>query len=116
MQIINYLSNMIIPVIITIIVIQGIREGVKVFDVFLDGAKEGVEIVIGLFPTLLGLFVAVGVLRGSGLIDFIINLMQPIIKCIGVPQEIMPLAILRPISRECIYCYWNRYNEAVWSR
>lgn len=107
MKFINYLSNSIIPIIIAIIIIQGMREKIKVFDVFLEGAKEGMEIVIGLFPTLLGLFVAIGVLRGSGLIDFIINLMQPIINCIGIPQEIMPLAILRPISRQCIYCYWN---------
>lgn len=107
MKFINYLSNSIIPIIIAIIIIQGMREKIKVFDVFLEGAKEGMEIVIGLFPTLLGLFVAIGVLRGSGLIDFIINLMQPIINCIGIPKEIMPLAILRPISRKCLYCYWN---------
>ena len=107
MNFINYLSNSIIPIIITIIVILGLKEKVKIFDNFVEGAKEGMEIVIGLFPTLIGLFVAIGVLRSSGLIDYLIKIISPVINAIGIPKEIMPLAILRPISRECIYCDWN---------
>ena len=53
------------------------------------------NIVIGLFPTLIGLFVAIGTLRNSGFIDFLIK----IINFLGFPKEVMPLAFLRPISR-----------------
>lgn len=113
MKIINYLSNLAIPFIILIIIIFGLIEKNKIFDNFLDGAKEGIEIVIKIFPTLIGLFVAIGVLRASGLIDFIIKVINPILIFLKIPSEIMPLALLRPISRKCFYCYWYRYNEKL---
>ncbi len=116
MNYINFISNSIIPIVITIIVIFGLKEKIKVFDTFLEGAKEGTGIVIALFPTLIGLFVAIGALRSSGIIDFLINLISPIIKILNIPKEIMPLAFLRPISRQCIYCNRNRYYETIWGR
>lgn len=105
MNFINYLSNAIIPIIISIIIIFGLKEKIKIFDVFLEGAKEGMEIVIALIPTLIGLFVAIGTLRSSGAIDGLISVFSPIIEFFHIPKEIMPLAFLRPISRKCIYCY-----------
>lgn len=98
MTIINYLSNLAIPFTILLILIYGLIEKNKVFDTFLNGAKEGIEIVIKIFPTLIGLFVAIGVLRNSGILDFIIKLIYPIVGFFNIPTEIMPLAMLRPIS------------------
>lgn len=98
MTAINYLSNLAIPFTISLILIYGLIEKNKVFDTFLDGAKEGAEIVFRLFPTLIGLFAAIGALRYSGILDYIIRLISPIISFLGFPTEIMPLAILRPIS------------------
>ena len=98
MQIINYLSNIAMPTIIVLILVYGLIEKNKVFDTFLEGAKEGIEIVLKIFPTLLGLFVAIGVLRASGIVDAIVNTAEPILKTINFPSEVMPLAILRPIS------------------
>ncbi len=115
MNTINYLSNLTIPLLITIIIIFGLKEKIKIFDAFLDGAKEGIKMTYKIFPTLIGLFAAIGVLRKSGLIDYIINILNPLICFLKIPAEIMPLAILRPISRECIYCNWNRYYEKLWS-
>ena len=86
------------PVIILLIVIYGMIERNKVFDTFLDGAKDGLAIVVNLFPTLIGLFLAVGTLRASGILDFLIQLITPILDFIHIPSEIMPLALLRPIS------------------
>ncbi|MGN1311081.1 MAG: nucleoside recognition domain-containing protein [Clostridia bacterium] len=114
MKIINYFSNLAIPLIFLIILLYGIKEKKPVFDIFLEGAKDGIEIVINIFPTLIGLFVAIGVLRSSGILEFIINLISPITNILGFPKEIMPLAILRPISRKCIDCGRNRYNENIW--
>lgn len=98
MKIFNYISAIAMPTIILIIIFYGIIEKNKVYDIFLDGAKEGVKIVYNIFPTLIGLFVAIGALRNSGVIDLIINSISPVIERVNIPKEVMPLAILRPIS------------------
>lgn len=103
MALANYLSMVSIPFIILIIVISGVKEKKKTFDIFVKGAKEGIEIVVNIFPTLIGLFMAISALRVSGILDLIINLISPILNILKIPSEIMPLAILRPISRKCIY-------------
>lgn len=98
MQLISFLSNIAMPMIILLIILYGLIEKNKVFDTFIDGAKEGLEIVLSIFPTLIGLFVAIGALRSSGILDLIINFLTPILNIIKFPSEIMPLAMLRPIS------------------
>ena len=98
MKIINYFSLIAMPIIILLIIGFGFFEKNKVYDVFIEGAKEGVGIVYNLFPTLVGLFVAVSVLRNSGIIDLIINFISPIMELFKIPKEIMPLTLLRPIS------------------
>jgi len=98
MQIVNYLSAAAIPIIILIILYYGIKEKQKVFDCFLEGATEGTKIVISLFPTLIGIFLAVGALRTSGILDFIIGIISPVTDLLKIPSQILPLAMLRPIS------------------
>lgn len=98
MNIINYLSAAAVPTVILLIIIYGIIEKNKVYDTFLEGAKEGVQVVVNIFPTLIGIFLAVGALRSSGILDLVVNLIKPIINILKIPAEIMPLAILRPIS------------------
>lgn len=98
MKFINYLSTAAIPVVIVIIILYGIIERKKVYDIFLDGAKDGIQIVIQLIPTLIGIFVAVGALRNSGIIDLIVKVISPVTDVLKIPSEIMPLALLRPIS------------------
>lgn len=63
MTIINYFSNIALPITILIILLFGIREKVSMFDTFLEGAKEGIEIVFKLFPTLIGIFVAIRIIK-----------------------------------------------------
>lgn len=98
MQVINFFSSLAIPLIIFIIVIYGLAEKIKIFDVFLEGAKEGIDIVVSIFPTLIGLFVAIGALRSSGVLDFVISIISPFLNKVNFPTEIMPLALIRPIS------------------
>lgn len=98
MSIINFISNLAMPMIILGIVFYGSAQKTKVFDHFLEGAKEGLDIVLSIFPTLVGLFVAIGALRASGIIDMIIHIITPFLNIIQFPSEIMPLAMLRPIS------------------
>ena len=101
MQIVQTLSTFAIPGIILLIVIFGIKEKKKVYDLFMAGAKDGAKIVISIFPTLLGLFMAVSMLRSSGILDFIVKIILPISNILHLPSEILPLMMLRPISREC---------------
>ena len=94
----NYFSSLAIPLTIMVIIFYGLKEKKKTFDVFLVGAKEGIEIVVKMLPTLLGIFLAIGLLRSSGIIDFFVNLLTPITDFIKFPSQVMPLALLRPIS------------------
>lgn len=98
MELVNFISNLAMPAIILIIVLYGIIEKRRVFDDFLEGAKEGISIVINILPTLIGLFVAIGALRSSGILDIIIKILTPLLSIIDFPTELMPLAMLRPIS------------------
>ena len=87
MEIINYISIIAMPLVILIIVYKGYKEKVSVFDVFLKGATEGVEITLKIFPTLVGLFVAIGMLRSSGILDFITKLISPVLSFFKFPAE-----------------------------
>ncbi len=98
MNFINYISTIIIPFIIVFIIAYGIIEKRNVYDIFIVGAKKGIKIVIELFPTLLAIFLAINLLKSSGIINFIVDLISPIFTALNIPIEIMPLAILRPIS------------------
>ena len=98
MEFINFLSSIAMPFVILLIVTYGMIEKIKIFDTFLEGAKDGISIMFNIFPTLIGLFLAIGALRSSGILDFIINLLSPILNVFNFPTEIMPLALIRPIS------------------
>lgn len=98
MNFISYISIIAMPLVILIIILQGIKEKKPVFDIFLKGATEGIEISLKIFPTLIGLFVAIGMLKSSGILDFITRIITPILTLIKFPSEVVPLALLRPIS------------------
>ena len=97
-KIINYISIIAMPLVILLIIFSGIKERKNIFDIFLKGAIKGIEITIEIFPTLIGLFFAIELLRSSGIIDFITIVLFPILKYLKFPSEIIPLALLRPIS------------------
>ena len=88
MKFIEFFSNLAMPLMIMIIVLYGVIERKKVFDIFLDGAKEGIGVVFNIFPTLVGLFVAIGTLRSSGIIDLIVNFFTPIFNFVNFPTSI----------------------------
>ena len=98
MNFINYISNIAVPATILIIIVYGLIEKQQLFDIFLEGAKEGLQIVVNIFPTLLGLFLSISVLRESGIIDAISKIVMPLLNLLKMPAEILPLALLRPIS------------------
>lgn len=113
---INYISIIAVPLIIFIIILYGVLEKKKVFDIFIEGTKDGIETTIKILPTLIGLFLAIGALRSSGIIDGIGKMLYPILKTIKFPMEVLPLALLRPISRQCSFGHYYGYNKNIWSR
>jgi spore maturation protein B len=98
MSLINYISVISMPIFITIIILFGINKNIDVYSVFLDGAKKGLETLFKITPTLVGLLTAVSIFRASGALDFIIGLLSPLLSQIGFPTEVLPLALLRPVS------------------
>ncbi len=93
-----FIQSYAVPAIVLSILIFGLAKNVKVFDAFIEGAKEGIETTIAILPPLMGLFTAIGVLRASGVLDAVIGIARPVAELIGIPPELVPLVILRPIS------------------
>lgn len=98
MQFLKTVSIYAIPAIFLFILFVGAYREIKVYDVFIEGAKEGIETVIRIIPSLVGLLVAVGVFRASGALDLIIYAVKPVADIFGIPYEVLPLAFLRPVS------------------
>ena len=93
-----FLSKAIVPLIIFYIVGFGLLQKRPVLEDFLDGAKEGMKTVSGVMPTLIGLMTAVGVLRASGLLDFVAGLLAKPAGWIHLPPSIVPVALIRLVS------------------
>jgi spore maturation protein B len=87
-----------IPVMLVGIPLIGIIRGVKVYDVFVEGAKEGFEVAVKIIPFLVGILVAIGMFRGSGAMDLLTAGLRPLMAATGFPAELVPLAILRTLT------------------
>ena len=94
----EYLSNSLIPIIVLIIVVYGMFKGRKVYEWFVEGAKEGLEVCFRIFPALLAMIVAVRIFKDSNMINYINQILEPVLKIIGMPNEVVPLAIVKPLS------------------
>lgn len=86
------------PVLLVAIPLVGLMRGVKVYDVFIEGAKEGFDVAVRIIPFLVGILVAIGMFRGSGAMDLLMAGLQPIVAPVGFPPELVPLAILRSLT------------------
>ncbi len=98
MNILIYLSNSIIPLIIFLIVGFGILQKVSVFDSFVEGAKDGFLTVYKIMPTLIGLMIGVGIFRQSGTLSGLANLLRPITDLFHFPGELVPLVVVKMFS------------------
>lgn len=93
-----FLSTYILPFFIFYVVAYGLLKGRNVYQAFVEGAKGGFHTALGILPTLVGLLVAVGVLRASGFLDLISGLLKTLLKGTGFPAELLPLVIVRLFS------------------
>ena len=98
MELLMYIADFIVPAVILLIVAYGVSEKVKVYDEFVRGAKKGFYTVIKIMPTLIGLMVAVGILRASGFLEFLAGLIGKVTDYIGFPSQLVPLSIVKMFS------------------
>lgn len=90
--------ELIVPLVVVVFIVFGLVKRVGVFESFLCGAKEGLHTLYTIAPTLIGLITAVTMLKASGATDMLTEAITPIAERLGFPAEIVPVAILRPIS------------------
>lgn len=98
MKIISYISGFMIPFLLFYVVGYGILSKRDIYSDFLEGAREGLKTVAGLVPVLIGLMTAVGVLRASGFLDFLGEILGKATSAAGIPPQIVPLGIVRLFS------------------
>ena len=92
------IGNLVVPVSIALIIIFGFCRKVPLFEAFTDGAKEGIVSMFSIAPSLIGLITAVSMLRASGFFEILTDLLSPVTSALGFPSEILPLALMRPVS------------------
>lgn len=94
----SHISTIIIPTIITLIVLVGLIEKKEVYNIFCDGVTDGILTIKSMFPTLIAVFLAISLLKNSGIINFFTEKISIITANIRIPNEIIPLMIIKPIS------------------
>lgn len=98
MDIVITVSNMIIPMVIFYIVAMGVLNRQNVYEDFIEGAKGGFQTVVQIMPTLVGLMMGVGILRASGFLDMLVNLVEPVTSLVHFPAELLPITIVKLFS------------------
>ena len=95
----NEISRYIIPLLLVMIPFYGlVFKKIKVYESFVDGAKDGFNIAIRIIPYLVAILVAIGMFRASGALELLLNSLSPILIYFGFPPENLPLALMRPLS------------------
>lgn len=95
---INALSLLAIPFLLGFFPLYAFLKGVAVYEEFVEGAKEGFQVALRIFPYLVAILVAIGVFRAAGGIDFLSSLLAPLLDRIGLPSQLLPLILVRPLS------------------
>ena len=95
---VSLISVMSIPIMISIILVHGYIKKINIYDAFIEGASEGFSVSLRIMPYLIAIFIAIGILRGSGALDFIIRILDKPCQLIGLDSELLPLVIMKPIS------------------
>ncbi|PAD79680.1 MULTISPECIES: spore maturation protein [Paenibacillus] len=94
----NVISAWSIPIIIAFIPLYAATRKVPVYESFVDGAKDGFSTAIQIIPHLVGMMVAISVFRASGALEFLVGWTGPFLQSLGVPSEVLPLGLLRPLT------------------
>lgn len=96
--VIQIISTLAIPLIIISFVLFGFFKKVKIYEVFVEGAKEGFNVALRIIPYLVAMLIAIGIFRTGGAMEFLMMILSPATNLIGLPAEALPMAIMRPLS------------------
>ena len=97
-SVLNYISLFFIPGIITLVIFFGIYKGVPVYDLFIEGTKDGLKTVMEILPFIIAIFIGIEALKSSGAMQFLENTLGPVFQFFGIPKELISLVLLRPVS------------------
>ena len=92
------LSAVLVPALLSITAVVGLGKRLNVYDILTDGAREGLKVLVGILPALVGLLTAVYMFRASGAMDFLASLLAPALEAVGIPPETAGLLFIRPMS------------------
>ena len=92
------LSAFVLPALLVGFPLYGLYKGVRVYEVFVDGAKEGFDVAVTIIPYLIAILFAIGMFRASGAMDALVRVLDPVLATIGVPAEVVPMGLLRPLT------------------
>lgn len=95
---INFLSSLIIPLLVLIIVLYGLYKKVDIYNVFVEGSKESFEIIYSMFPCLLAMIFGINIFLESGFLNYLSNFLSPILELLKIPFDLLPMILMRPIS------------------
>lgn len=95
---IELVSNWIIPVVITLILVVAYARGVKCYEVFVKGAKEGFQIVVMIIPYLVAILFVIGVFRAGGAMELFTATFKPVLNWFNIPAGVVPMMFIRPLS------------------
>ncbi len=99
----NAIGPWVIPGLTVTLLGFGLVRGVKIYETFVEGAKEGFQVAMKIIPFLVAILVAVGMFRNSGVLDQLINVLSPVTSWVGLPAEALPMALIRPLSGSGAY-------------
>ena len=97
-QWLDIISAFVLPTLIVGFVVYGLIKRVRVYEVFVEGAKEGFGVAVTIIPYLVAILFAIAMFRASGAMDVIIDATRPVLAKIGFPPEVLPMAIVRPLT------------------
>ncbi len=95
---ISILSILAIPALVLFIVVDGAIKKVKIYEAFVEGAKEGFNVGVRIIPYLVAMLVAIGIFRAGGAMEILSSILSPVTSLIGMPPEAVPMALIRPLS------------------
>lgn len=98
MRFLLYISDYIMPFVLFYVVGFGLLMKVSIYDDFVKGAEDGLKVVVGIVPTLVGLMVGIGILRASGALDWVTNIIRPMTDIIHFPSQLVPLVLIKMFS------------------
>ena len=111
---ISVISLVAIPLVLLVFLGWGLFKKVKVYEVFVEGAKDGFTTAIRIIPYLVAMLAAIGIFRASGALELLIAVLTPVTSLIGMPPETLPMALMRPSGMDATRVAGKSARAATW--